>query len=159
MPSRRQILATLGSGVAVSLAGCSGSGSGGSDTVDCHTHALAHGDGDLLDGGASATVEDGDVRLAVPLSVDDVEATGADTLEVVDAAGRLAHVIPISAGDAGVMANKVGVGDGHLRYEQYLGERPFHGEYTVRAVDVDDEVIDTITIEFNCFPDVDDAES
>lgn len=155
MPSRRQLLAALGSGAAAALTGCSGSASGGSDTVDCHTHALSHGDGDLLDGGASATVEDGDVRLAVPLSADAVRETGTDSLEVFDASGRLAFVIPVSADDADRMASKQGVSQGQLRYEQYLGERPLHGRYTVLAVDGDGNHVDTVKIEFNCFPDAD----
>ncbi|WP_137287159.1 hypothetical protein [Halorussus salinisoli] len=154
MPSRRQVLAGLGSTTAVALAGCSGSGSGGSETVDCHTHAVEHGDGELLDGGAQATVEDGDVRLAVPLSVEDVRGTGLDSLELHDASGELAHLIPVSSDDADLMANKDGVGRGQLRYEQYLGERPFHGRYSVVAVDDTDESLDSVTVEFNCFPDV-----
>lgn len=154
MPSRRRLLAALGSTAAVGLAGCSGSDSGGSDTVDCHTHALAHGDGDLLDNGAMGSVEDDDVRLAIPLSVDEVRDANVGELEVYDAAGELAYVIPVSAEDADLMANKVGVGAGQLRYEQYLGERPFHGQYRVVAVDGNDDVVDSVTVEFNCFPEV-----
>ncbi|WP_132057595.1 hypothetical protein [Halorussus amylolyticus] len=154
MPSRRRVLSLLGSATAVGLAGCSGSDSGRSDTISCHTSAIEHGDGDFLDGGAMATVEDDDVRFAVPLSVDDVREQNVNALELYDAAGKLAHVIPVSAGDADVMANKDGVSDGKLRYEQYLGERPLHGRYRVVAVDESDETVDSITVEFNCFPDV-----
>jgi hypothetical protein len=152
MPSRRQFVVALGTGVISGVAGCGGSGSGGSATIDCHTHALAHGDGDVLDGGAMATVEDGDVRLAVPLSVDTVRETGLDSLELYDAAGDLAHVIPVSTGDRERMATKAGVNDGQLQYEQYLGERPFHGQIRVVAVDGTGDRLDSITVEFNCFP-------
>lgn len=152
MPSRRQVVVAIGTGSVGGIAGCSGSGSGGSATVDCHTHALAHGDGELLDGGASATVEDGDVRLAVPLSVDAVRETGLDSLELYDAAGDLAHVIPVSVSDRERMATKVGVGDGQLRYEQYLGERPYHGRLRVVAVDEGGDRLDSVAVEFNCFP-------
>jgi hypothetical protein len=152
MLSRRKVLGAIGSVTAVGLAGCSGSSSGGSDSVDCQTEALAHGDGDLLDAGASATVEDGAVRLVVPLSADAVDDQNADSLRLHDAAGTLAHSIPVSADDAEGMSNKAGVSDGRLRYEQYLGERPLHGEYRVVAFDENDETLDSITIAFNCFP-------
>jgi hypothetical protein len=154
MPSRRHLLATFGSLTAAGLAGCSGSDSSGSDTVDCHTNALAHGDGDLLDGGAMAAIEDDDVRLAVPLDVEAVRNQNVDELEVYDAAGELAHVVPVSTDDADVMANKRGVSDGQLRYEQHLGERPFHGQYRVVALDDSDETVDSVTVEFNCFTDL-----
>ena len=155
MPSRRGVLAALGTTATASLAGCSwsGSGTGGSDTVDCQTSALGHGDGDLLDGGAQADVEDGDVHLAVPLSADAVRDQQVEGLEVHDAAGNRAHVIPVSADDANLMANKDGVGEGQLRYEQYLGERPLHGRYRIVAV-AGDETLDSVTVEFNCFPEV-----
>ena len=154
MPSRRHLLAAFGSLAAAGLAGCSGSDSGGSDTVDCQTQALAYGDGDLLDGGAMAAIEDDDVRLAVPLDVEAVRNQNVDELEVYDAAGELAHVVPVSTDDADAMANKGGVGEGQLRYEQYLGERPLHGQYRVVALDESGETVDSVTIEFNCFSEV-----
>ena len=154
MPSRRQLLAAFGSTTAAALAGCSAANSGGSDTIDCQTGALEHGDGDVLDNGVQAYVEDDDVRLSVPLYVDDVREKNVDSLHVFDASGELAHVIPVSAGDADLMANKDRVGEGQLLYEQYLGERPVHGEYRIVAVDANDEPIDSVTVEFNCFPDV-----
>ena len=158
MPSRRQLLAALGSALAVGSAGCSGSGSGGSDTVDCRTGAVAHGDGDVLDGGAFARVEGSDVRVAVPLSVADVEDRSIDELRLYEAGGDLAHAIPVSPGDADLMANKQGVGQGQLRYEQYVGRRPFHGRYRIVAVDREGDPVDSLTIEFNCFPEVSDQE-
>ncbi|WP_254522313.1 hypothetical protein [Natrinema caseinilyticum] len=156
MSSRRGLLATVGSVAVAGMAGCGGSATGGSDTVDCHTSAFAHGDGDALDNGARGTVEDGDVRLAVPLSVDDVRENDIDSLEVYDAADALAYTIPVSAEDAGLMANKAGVNEGQLLYEQSLGHRPFHGRYRVVAVNTAGETVDSVTIEFNCFPDVTD---
>lgn len=102
-------------------------GAGGSETVDSHTSALAHGGGDVLDGGASATVEGDDVRLVAPLSTDDVRERDVAGLGLYDAAEALTDTAPVSAGGAGLMANKVGVHEGRLRYEQYLGRRPFHG--------------------------------
>jgi hypothetical protein len=140
--------------VAAGLAGCSGSGSGGSDTIDCQTSATDHGDGDVLDRGATADAEDGDVRLAVPLSVETVRQQGVAALELYDRAGELAHVIPVSAGDADVMANKQGVSEGQLRYEQHLGRRPAHGQLRVVAVDDAGDPLDTVTVQFNCFTDV-----
>lgn len=155
MPSRRQLCAALGGAIAAGLAGCSGaSNSGGSDTIDCQTGALEHGDGDVLDTGAQAYVEDDDVRLSIPLYVDDVREQGVDSLRVRDASGELAYVVPVSAGDADLMANKDRVGEGQLLYEQYLGERPVHGRYRIVAVNARDEPLDSVTVEFNCFPDV-----
>lgn len=156
MPSRRALIATVGSAAVVGIAGCSGSNSGGSDTVDCQTSALDHGDGDVLDTGASGSVEDGDVRLVVPLSVDDVQENDLDRLKVYDAADTLSYTIPVSADDAGLMANKVGVNEGQLRYEQSLGHRPFHGQYRVVAVNTAGETVDFVTVEFNCFSDISD---
>ena len=156
MPSRRVLLTTIGSAVVAGMAGCSGSASGGSDTVDCHTGALAHGDGAVLDTGASATIEDDEVRLAVPLSVDDVQETDVDRLEVYDSADTLAYTIPVSVNDADLMANKAGVNEGQLLYEQFLGHRPVHGQYRIVAVNTAGELVDFITVEFNCFPDVSD---
>ncbi|WP_255151124.1 hypothetical protein [Halorarius halobius] len=156
MPSRRRLLAALGSGAVAGLAGCSGSNSGGSDTVDCHTSAVSHGDGDVLDGGAMARVDGEDVRLVVPLSVDAVREQNVAVLEVYDDVGAEGYIIPVSPNDADLMANKPGVSEGQLYYEQYLGERPFHGRYTVAARNGDDEVVDTVTVQFNCFPEVED---
>lgn len=156
MPSRRALLATASSVAAVGIAGCSGSDSGGSDTVACHTSALDHGDGDVLDSGASGTVEGGVVRLVIPLSVDDVRENALDRLEVYNAADTLAFTIPVSADDAERMANKRGVNDGQLQYEQSLGHRPFHGRYRIVAVDTAGETVDSVSIDLNCFPDVSD---
>lgn len=153
MPSRRRLLTVIGSTAAVGVAGCSGSDSGGPETVDCHSEALAHGDGTVLDGGASATVAGDDVRFAVPLSVDDVREQDVDSLALYDADGNLVHTIPVSADDATRMASKTGVGEGQLRYEQYLGRRPLHGQYRVVAVDASDDAVDSVTVAFNCFPD------
>lgn len=153
MPSRRRLLAAIGSTAAVGVAGCSGRDSGGPETVDCQTEALAHGDGTVLDGGATATVDGDEVRLAVPLSVEEVRERNVDSLALYDADGDLAHSIPVSADDATRMASKTGVGEGKLRYEQYLGQRPFHGQYRVVAVDDSDDAVDSVTVAFNCFPD------
>lgn len=163
MPSRRQVLSTLVTAQSVGFAGCSGfdsdrfvsgSSSGGTGTIDCHSRALSHGDGDVLDSGARATVEDDDVRLVVPLSVETVKEQSVDRLTIYDAAGEVASVVPVSPEDADVMANKSGVGNGTLRYEQYLGHRPLHGQYKIVAVNRAGTQVDSLTIEFNCFADV-----
>lgn len=154
MPSRRALLAAAGTTLAAGLAGCSGSGSGDSATRDCQSSALDHGDGDLLDGGVWADTEDDQVRLVVPLSVDDVESSGVARLRVFDADGSLQHVIPVSSDDADVMANKDEVNEGQLLYEQVLGERPQHGQLEVVAVDDAGERVDSIAMEFSCFADV-----
>lgn len=155
MPSRRRILASLGSVIAVALAGCSGSDTRSLDTTDCRGHALAHGDGDVLDGGVMATIEGDDVRLAIPLSVETVRDQDVQRVTISDVSGDLAYMIPVSPEDAELMANKPGVSEGQLRYEQYLGRRPFHGEYTIVAEDASETRLDSITIEFNCFTEID----
>lgn len=90
----------------------------------------------------------------IPLSVETVTENSIDTIEIYDATGALTHTIPVSVNDADLMTNKTGVSDGQLQYEQYLGQRPYHGEYRVVAVDETGSTVDSITIEFNCFSDV-----
>ncbi len=147
-------MTTLGAAGLAGLAGCSGSGSGGSDTLDCQSGVVDRGDGDVLAHGAVAGVDGEDVRLVVPLSVESVQRAGVERLAVHDASDDLAYVIPVSAGDASLMANKGGVSEGQLRYEQYLGKRPFHGEYRVVAENGRGEAVDSVTVAFNCFPEV-----
>jgi hypothetical protein len=62
----------------------------------------------------------------------------------------------VSADDADVMANKSGITQGQLLYEQYLGHRPVHGKYQIVAKDSNDRPIDSVTVEFNCFAEVQD---
>ena len=102
-----------------------------------------------------ATTDDDGVRLVVPLVAEDVRETDTEVLELYDAADELAYAIPVSADDTGVMAEKDGVDDGRLLYEQSLGPRPGYGRYRVVAVTVADEPVDFLTVEFNCFSDVD----
>ena len=155
MPSRRRLLAAVGGATAAGLAGCSGSESGESDTRDCQTTAVNRGDGDVLDGAVRATTDDNGVRLVVPLAAEDVRETDTEVLKLYDAADELAYAIPVSVDDTGVMAEKDGVDDGQLLYEQSLGPRPAHGRYRVVAVTAADEPADSLTVEFNCFSDVD----
>lgn len=126
------------------------------DQLGLRGSALDHGDGDVLDTGASGTVEDGVVRLAIQLSVGDARETALHRLEVYNAADALAFTIPVSTDDAELMANKRGVNDGQLRYEQSLGHRPFHGQYRIVAVNTAGETVDSVSIGLNCFPDVSD---
>ena len=72
-----------------------------------------------------------------------------------DAADELAYTIPVSPDDADVMANKTGVDEGQLRYEQSLGPRPSHDRYRVVAVTPAGDPVGSVTVEFNCFSDVD----
>jgi|GEM_PF-2263516 hypothetical protein len=156
MLSRRGLIAVVSSVTVTGIAGCSGSETGGSDTTDCQTRAINHGEGTVLDSGAMARVEDGDVRLAVPLSTDDVGKNDVNRLELYDPVDTLAYAIPVSTDDAELMENKRGVSEGQLLYEQSLGHRPFHGQYRIVAVNTTGEPVDFVTVEFNCFPDVSD---
>ena len=155
MLSRRKLLAVTGSATVAGVAGCSGSESGGGGTRDCQTTAVDRGDGDVLDGAVRATADDGGVLFVVPLEVEAVRNTDTEALELYDAANELAYRIPVSPDDADVMANKDGLSEGRLRYEQSLGPRPAHGEYRIVAVTAADEAVDSLTVEFNCFSDVD----
>ena len=103
----------------------------------------------------SGAVEDDTARFVGPSSVEDVRESDIDTLEMCDAANELAYTIPVSPDDADVMANKTGVDEGQLRYEQSLGPRPSHGRYRVVAVTPAGDPVDSVTVEFNCFSDVD----
>ena len=157
MPYRRQLLVSLGTAIAVGLAGCSSSAdSDGSDTTDCRGHALSQGNGNILDKGVTATVEGDDVRLSIPLSVETVTNQNVDQLEIRDNTGNVSFVIPVSPEDEDLMANKPGVEDGQLLYEQYLGQRPFHGQYRVVALGRSGNDLDSITLQFNCFPEIED---
>jgi hypothetical protein len=158
MPSRndadglgRRYLLSVGAAAAATLAGCAGaSGTGGTDAgIDCATGAGAHGDGNLLNGGARADVEDGRVRFVVTLDVDTLRETGADRIEARLPDGDVAFVIPVSPGDARIVPG--GSDDGQLRYEQTLGPRPYHGRYRLVALTPRDEVVDAVTVDVNCF--------
>lgn len=155
MPSRRQILLTVSGAALTSLTGCSAFASNESATTDCRATISGTDDGEVLKGGVHATVEGDDVRLAVPLAVETVTAKNVDRLIITDAAGEDTYIVPVSPNDADVMAQKQGVGDDQLLYEQYVGHRPFHGHYTITAQTRQEANIDTITVEFNCFPDSD----
>lgn len=149
--TRRRLLLSIGATAAATLAGCTGgSGTGGSDGgIDCATGAGAHGEGRLLDGGASADVEDGRVRLAVTLDVDTLRESGAGRIEARLPDGDVAFVIPVSPDDAGIAPGASE--DGQVRYEQTLGPRPFHGRYRLVAVTPRGETVDAVTVEVNCF--------
>ncbi|ODR81725.1 hypothetical protein BG842_25085 [Haladaptatus sp. W1] len=153
MISRRQVLAGTSSLALISLAGCSGSESGGSDTIDCHTSASQHGDGDVLDGGAMATVHDGNVYLTIPLSVEKVKHQNVTSLRLYDPSGQLKYTIPVSPLDTDVMQKKLGVSPGQLQYQQYIGPRPYNGQYRILAIDKSGNAVDTVTVGFNCFAD------
>jgi len=159
MPSRRRVLSGLGLGISMGIAGCSilgtsGSDAGGEETRDCQGSALEHGDGDVLDRGVFQTLEDGDVRLEVPLSVETIRNQDLRRVVVYNRDGSIEHVIPVSAGDEDVLSRKARSGNGVISYEQYLGRRPFHAQYRVEVEDAAGTTRDSITIEFNCFADV-----
>ena len=135
------------------LAGYITFSSGESATIDCRATISGTDDGQILDVGAHATIERNDVRLAIPLSVETVTAHNIDRLTIRDAAGEDTYTIPVSPNNADIMAYKQSVGEGQLLYEQYIGQRPFHGHYTVTAENQQGTAIDTLTIEFNCYPD------
>ncbi|PSQ10661.1 hypothetical protein BRC99_07025 [Halobacteriales archaeon QS_7_69_60] len=97
----------------------------------------------------------GVVRSWFRCSVEGVRESDVDTLEVYDAADELAYTIPVSSDDADVMANKTGVDEGQLRYEQSLGPRPSHGRYRVGAVTPAGDPVGPVTVEFNCFSNAD----
>lgn len=129
--SRRKILAagtTLG---VTALAGCSASGS--SQTPDCTTSAVEHGDGEVLQQ-ASTSRSDGSIILLIALKQPASELP-VSRLLVRNSDGDLLHELPTSDS---------------REYNQNLGKPPRHGYLEIIAENQRQEEIDSLTIEYNC---------
>ena len=129
--SRRRLL-VVGSTLGVSaLAGCSASAS--SQTADCTTSAVEHGDGNILQQ-ASAMRRDDSIVLLISLQ------QPGDKLPVTrillrNSDGDLLHEIPILNA---------------REYRQTLGSAPRHGHVNLLAENQQQEEIDSLTINYSC---------
>lgn len=156
MTSRRKFVSLVGL-LGVGMAGCinpdpSGSDSGGSNSPGCKGHTLDSSGGDVITR-IYGTAEGDDVRLEVALYAETIQNQNVARFVVYDMSGELEYVIPVSSNDKDVLADKdrPGASSEELHYEQYLGQRPFHGQYRVVAENEKGEELDSITTEFNCF--------
>jgi len=156
MPSRRQLLATVGAATAAGLAGCSsGSNSESASVAACPTEVVDNGEADVVNA-LSAGVTDGEAALSVSLSVGGVRDAGVDGVALRDADGDLLTWIPVDPRHVERPPDATGTpptpddGD-RLRYEYDLGEAPQHGRFSAVAVGTDGETLDSVTVDVNCF--------
>ena len=129
--TRRKLLITgTALGVTV-LAGCSASAR--SQTPDCTTSVVEHGDGDVLQQ-ANISRSDGSIILLVALQQSASELP-VSRLLVRNSDGELLHEIPTT--DA-------------REYRQHLGKPPRHGHLELLAENQKREEIDSLTIDYSC---------
>lgn len=129
--SRRKILASSAGIGATGLAGCSGEAS--SDSPDCTTTALDHGDGDILQQ-ASAMRSDGSVVLLISLE-DPGDTLPIESILLKNSEGGLVNEIPTT--DA-------------REYRLTIGSPPHHGRLTLLAENDQSDEIDSMEIEYHC---------
>lgn len=128
--SRRNVLASVTIGV-TGLAGCSADAS--SDSPDCSTTAVEHGDGDILQQ-ATAMSSDNSVVLLVSLQEPGDELPIKSIL-INDSEGGLREEIPTTEAQ---------------EYRITIGSKPHHGRLNLVAVSAAGEEIDTMEIEYHC---------
>ena len=129
--SRRKLL-VAGSALGISaLAGCSTRAT--SQTADCSTSVVEHGDGDVLQQ-ASAMRREESVELLISLQQPGDQLSVTRIL-IRNSDGDLLHEIPTT--DA-------------REYRQVLGSLPRHGRLKLLAHNQQQGEIDSLTIDFNC---------
>ncbi|WP_455449724.1 hypothetical protein [Natrinema thermotolerans] len=129
--SRRKILASSAVFGATGLAGCSSDAS--SDSPDCTTTALEHGDGDVLQQ-ASAMISDESVVLLISLQ------ESGDTLPIESI------LLKNSEDD---LLNEIPTTDAR-EYRIAIGSPPHHGRLTLLAKNDQSDDIDSMEIEYHC---------
>lgn len=129
--SRRKILTASAVIGAIGLAGCSGAAS--SDSADCTTTALEHGDGDILQQ-ASAMISEDSVALLISLQ------EPGDTLPIESI------LLRNSDGD---LLNEIPTTDAR-EYRLTIGSPPHHGRLTLLAENDHSDEIDSMEIEYHC---------
>jgi len=129
--SRRKILASSAVIGAVGLAGCSGAAS--SDSPDCTTTALEHGDGDILQQ-ASAMASGESVTLLISLQ-ESGDTLPIDSVLIRNSEADLLEEIPTT--DA-------------REYRITIGSPPHHGRLTLLAENDQSKEIDSMEIEYHC---------
>jgi hypothetical protein len=128
--TRREFLVATVGGVCIT-AGCSGAA--GSDSPDCTTTALEHGDGDVLQQ-ASAMLSEESVALQIVLQ------EPGDTLPIESI------LLKNSEGD---LLNEIPTTDAR-EYRITLGSPPHHGRLTLLAENDQSDEIDSMEIEYHC---------
>lgn len=129
--SRRKILSSSAVIGATALTGCSGSAS--SNSADCTTTALEHGDGDVLQQ-ASAMISDEAVTLLISLQ------ESGDTLPIESI------LLKNSEGD---LLNEIPTTDAR-EYRITIGTPPHHGRLILLAENDQSDEIDSMEIEYHC---------
>ncbi len=129
--SRRNVLAASAVVGATGLAGCSSEAS--SDSADCTTTALEHGDGDILQQ-AAAMLDDESVVLLISLQ-EPGDTLPIESILINNSAGDLLHEIPTT--DA-------------REYRITIGSTPHHGRLTLLAENGQRDEIDSLEIEYHC---------
>lgn len=129
--SRRNVLTSTAVVGVAGLAGCSADAS--SDSADCTTTAVGHGDGDVLQQ-ATATMSDGSVVLLVSLQEPGDEHS-VESVLINDSDGRLREEIPTT--DA-------------REYRTTIGSAPHHGRLNLVAESERGEKLDSMEIEYHC---------
>lgn len=129
--SRRSILV---SGVVLGATGLAGCSAGtGSDSVDCSTTAVEHGDGDIFQQ-ATALMSDESVVLLVSLQGPGGELP-IESVRIEDSDGNLRDEIPTT--DA-------------QEYRHTIGSPPHHGYLTVAAVNAQRDELDSLEFTYHC---------
>ena len=129
--SRRKILISSAVIGAIGLAGCSGDAS--SDSPDCTTTALEHGDGDVLQQ-ASAMISGESVTLLISLQ-ESGDALPVESILLENSEGDLLNEIPTT--DA-------------REYRITIGSPPHHSLLTLIAENDQNDEIDLMEIEYHC---------
>ena len=129
--TRRKILTSGAVIGTIGFAGCSSEAS--SDSADCTTTALEHGDGDVLQQ-ASAMISGESVTLLISLQ------ESGDTLPVESI------LLENSEGD---LLNEIPTTDAR-EYRITIGSPPHHSLLTLIAENDQDDEIDSMEIEYHC---------
>ncbi|MBZ6497039.1 hypothetical protein [Natrinema longum] len=129
--SRRTVLASSAVIGAVGLAGCSADAS--SESADCTTTALEHGDGDILQQ-ASAMISDESVVLLISLQ-ESGDALPIESILLENSEGDLLDEIPTTEA---------------REYRITIGSPPHHGHLRLLAENDQSDEIDSLEIEYHC---------
>jgi hypothetical protein len=129
--SRRQVLASSAVVGIAGLAGCSADAS--SDSADCSTTAVEHGDGDVLQQ-ATAMMDADSVVLLVSL-LEPGDELSVESILINDSDGGLREEIPTT--DA-------------REYRLTIGSTPHHGRLNLVAEGEQGEELDSMEIEYHC---------
>lgn len=129
--SRRQLLTSSAVVGVAGLAGCSADAS--SDSADCSTTSVEHGDGNVLQQ-ATAIQSDGSAVLLVSLQKPGDELS-IESILLRDSDGGLREEIPMTEA---------------REYRTTIGSLPHHGRLNLIAENERGEELDSMEIEYHC---------